>query len=117
MARSFEANSSFDNPATNTWPSTYCKSVIDSCRSLLPRLSTALGPGALFKSTLAYGMLSSASKASFPAAEILASRGSESGPRPRDALRYTTVESGCTATSLISNSSALIPTSAAEFER
>ena len=44
MARNVEANSSFDNPATNTRASRNAMSVIDSCRGLLRRLPPPVTP-------------------------------------------------------------------------
>jgi hypothetical protein len=65
LARSFDANFSFDRPATQSLPSAKARSVIDCCRGL--RRSPGLATGALGSSTFENFMLSNGRRSILPA--------------------------------------------------
>src|SRR3982751_4153242 len=94
-----DENSSFDNPATTTFPSTKAMSVIASTRGLLPRASFAVSLGASGRLTTEYLTFSSESSVIMHEDSVRTITGTASGPRPRDTDTYTRFDNGFTFTS------------------
>ena len=87
IVRSFDANSSFERPATISLPSTKAMSVIDSIRGLRC-CPGAAWPGAFGSVALVIFKPSSETTASLPAPSTRTSTGFASAPVPRIAEIY-----------------------------
>ena len=113
MARSFEANSSLESPATQSRPSTYAMSVIDCGRGL--RRSAGVATGGFGSSTRAYFIASNETRSIFPAPSTRKSAAVAPVPWPRITERYAFFVMGWIARSVIVICAASVPASAAIF--
>ena len=111
MARSFEANSSFDSPATHSFPSTSAMSVTVSLRGL--RRPAALAAGAFGRSTFENLRPDSDTASTLPPPSTRNSAGAAPAPCPRITETKALRERGWTARSVMVISAAAVPSIAA----